>query len=74
MSVITQNGDSPLMKAVMEGRTEVVSLLIKDGANIDLQKMVKCQQICTRWFDLRRSVVVLLCYYMFPFLVCIVCN
>ena len=42
MSVITQDGDSPLMAAVKEGRTEVVSLLLKAGANIDLQNETKC--------------------------------
>ena len=67
MSVITQDGDSPLMMAAREGRTEVVSLLLKAGANIDLQNKVKCQKIYTRWFDFRGSVVVLLCYYVSPF-------
>ena len=44
MSVITQNGDSALMMAVrLWGRTEVVSLLLEAGANIDLQNEVKCQ-------------------------------
>ena len=41
MSVITQYGDSALMMAVrMWGRTEVVSLLLEAGANIDLQNKV----------------------------------
>ena len=40
MSVITQDGESALMMAVGEGRTEVVSLLLKAGANIDLQNNV----------------------------------
>ena len=45
MSVITQDGDSALMIAVKEwGRTEVVSLLLKAGANTDLQDKVKCVQ------------------------------
>ena len=35
MSVITQNGVSALMKAVKEGRTKVVSLLVKAGAILD---------------------------------------
>ena len=35
MFVITQDGDSPLMGAVKEGRTEVVSLLVKAGATLD---------------------------------------
>ena len=43
MSVITQNGDSALMMAAREGGTEVVPLLLEAGANIDLQKKVKCQ-------------------------------
>ena len=41
MSVITQDGDSALMIAVREGRTEVVSLLLKAGANTDLQNKVE---------------------------------
>ena len=45
MSVITQNGDSVLMMAVKEGMTEVVPLLLKTGANIHLQNMVK--GLCT---------------------------
>ena len=41
MSVITQRGDSPLMVAVdRSGRTEVVSLLVKAGAALDLQNKV----------------------------------
>ena len=40
MSVITQRGESPLMKAVWKGRTEVVSLLVKAGAALDLQNKV----------------------------------
>ena len=40
MSVITQDGDSALILAVSEGMTEVVSLLLKAGANIDLQNEV----------------------------------
>ena len=40
MSVITQDGDSALIKAAREGRTEVVSLLVKAGANIHLQNKV----------------------------------
>ena len=42
MSVITQDGESALMMAAREGRTEVVSLLLKAGANTDLQNKV-CQ-------------------------------
>ena len=40
MSIITQNGDTALMMAVWEGRTEVVSLLLKAGANVHLQNKV----------------------------------
>ena len=40
MLVITQYGDSALMMAAREGRTEVVSLLLKAGANTDLQNKV----------------------------------
>ena len=38
-----QDGDSALMLAAREGRTEVVSLLVKAGANTDLQNKVKCR-------------------------------
>ena len=42
MSVITQDGDSALMMASNGwGRTEVVSLLLKAGANTDLQNKVR---------------------------------
>ena len=40
MSIITQRGQSPLMEAVRNGRTEVVSLLVKAGAALDLQDKV----------------------------------
>ena len=40
MSVITQDGYSALMMAVRKGMTEVVSLLLKAGANIELQNVV----------------------------------
>ena len=40
MSVITQSGNSPLMEAASSGRTEVVSLLVKAGAALDLQDKV----------------------------------
>ena len=40
MSVITQYGESPLMMAARNGETEVVSLLVKAGAALDLQDMV----------------------------------
>ena len=39
---VTQDGYSALMMATREGRTEVVSLLVKAGANTDLQNMVMC--------------------------------
>ena len=45
MSVITQDGDSALMIAVREGRTEVFKLLVKVGANVHLQNKVTCQCI-----------------------------
>ena len=40
MYVITQWGESTLMKAVTNGETEVVSLLVKAGAALDLQNKV----------------------------------
>ena len=40
MSVITQDEESALMLAASEGRTEVVSLLVKAGAALDLQNKV----------------------------------
>ena len=40
MSVITQNGESPLMLAAWSCRTEVVSLLVEAGAALDLQNKV----------------------------------
>ena len=40
MSVITQIGDTALIKAVRKGMTEVVSLLLKAGANVHLQNKV----------------------------------
>ena len=43
MSVITQDGNSALMMAVGEGKTEIVSLLLIAGANTDLQNKVKYQ-------------------------------
>ena len=42
MSVITQwNGESALIMAVREGWTEVISLLLKAGANTEIQNKVK---------------------------------
>ena len=46
MSVIKQNGDSALMMAAKEGRTEVVSLLLEAEANIHLQNKVKMKIVC----------------------------
>ena len=40
MSVITQWGDTPLILAAGNGRTEVVPLLVKAGAALDLQNKV----------------------------------
>ena len=40
MSVITQYGDSALMKAASYGYTEVVVELVKAGALLDLQNTV----------------------------------
>ena len=40
MSVITQYGKSPLILAARRGETEVVSLLVKAGAALDLQDKV----------------------------------
>ena len=40
MSVIIQMGDSPLIEGARSGRTEVVSLLVKAGAALDLQNKV----------------------------------
>ena len=40
MFVITQWGESPLMVATWSGKTEVVSLLVKAGAALDLQNEV----------------------------------
>ena len=40
MSIIIQDRESPLMKAARWGRTEVVSLLVKAGAALDLQNEV----------------------------------
>ena len=40
MSVITQDGESPLTLAASNGETEVVSLLVKAGAALDLQNKV----------------------------------
>ena len=48
MSVITQYGDSALMIAAREGRTEVVSLLLEAGADIHLQNKVNASECVYR--------------------------
>ena len=48
MSVITQDGDSALMDAATWGRTEVISLLLEAGANIDLQNKVCLDQVLSK--------------------------
>ena len=40
MSIITQDGETALMKAAWDGHTEVVDVLVKAGANKDLQNEV----------------------------------
>ena len=48
--VITQDGDSALMMAVREGRTEVVPLLLEAGANIHIQNKVRgCMVLKSLW-------------------------
>ena len=42
VSVITQDGESALMVAAREGKTEVVVELVEAGANVDMQTQV-CQ-------------------------------
>ena len=46
MSVITQDGRSALYWAALKGHTEVIQLLVKAGANLDLQDEV-CQYVET---------------------------
>ena len=41
MSVITQDGDSALMIAAINGRTETIKELINAMANLDLQDKVR---------------------------------
>ena len=38
--LISQDGDSALIKAAFWGKTDVVVELVKRGANLDLQNMV----------------------------------
>ena len=40
MSIITQYGDTALMKASQNGMTEVVAQLVKAGSALDLQNIV----------------------------------
>ena len=47
MSVITQSGNSALIKSTMEGRTKVVVELVKAGANMELQNTVGLHCTCT---------------------------
>ena len=48
MSVITQDGYSPLMGAASLGRTEAVVVLVKGGADLNLQNKVchTCVVVC----------------------------
>ena len=48
MSVITQNGDSALMMAAKNGRTEVVLLLLEARAEIHLLNMVNASECVYR--------------------------
>ena len=41
MSVITQDGDSALMRAAWRGHTEIVKELVKAKANLDLKNNVR---------------------------------
>ena len=50
MSVIIQDEDTALIKAVREGRTEVVSLLLKAGANVHLRNKVYHMAVFFRLF------------------------
>ena len=40
LSVTAQDGDTALILAVWEGRTDVVVELVRGGANLDLQNKV----------------------------------
>ena len=40
MSIITQDGDSALMKAASNGHTEIVEELVEAGADLNLQNKV----------------------------------
>ena len=45
MSVITQDGNSALMRAAYYGRTETIEELVKAKANLDLQNNVHIQLV-----------------------------
>ena len=58
MSIISQYQGSALMYAANEGHTEVVTQLLKAGANTDLQTTevykcicVHCSKLCLEWCD-----------------------
>ena len=53
MSVITQGGDSALMIAAREGKTEVVVQLVKAGANVDMQN-----RVCQYFSELANHVII----------------
>ena len=59
VSVVTQDGDSALMIAAREGKSKVISLLLKAGANIDLQNEVKCSECVNEevWFKRKCAVM-----------------
>ena len=61
MSVITQRGNSALIKAVTEGMTEVVSLLLEAGANTDLQNKVYMSVHTCKWFGRRYNLNRVVC-------------
>ena len=46
MSIITQDGETALMGAAWRGYTEIVDVLVKAGANKDLQDKV-CHKLIT---------------------------
>ena len=45
MSVITQDGNSALMRAAYYGHTETIKELVKSNANLDLQNNVRIQLV-----------------------------
>ena len=45
MSVITQDGDTALVRAARRGRTEAVKELVKAKANLDLQNNVRSPDV-----------------------------